>query len=197
MDLFTKRPQSKTHFLHFFWLYVFAFLFAPVRQTKAYTKDTLLWLTPIGLNAPYIVQCFAGKNTPLKDKLFYKGDTLDAVWNHSLNLINVLTLVPELPFQHLLLATGTFIGVQTLTYTLFDSYGVSLIWSGLGGMILQRLTIQKEIKWYLILATLLNTASLAYYAHKLPMVSTGAHLGGIALGFGFSFLLPYKKSGVS
>ncbi|WP_342265627.1 hypothetical protein [Cardinium endosymbiont of Philonthus spinipes] len=126
--------------------------------------------------------------------MLYKGDYRAALWNHTLNLINFFALSSELPAQHLFLATAILVGLQTSTYAVCQSYGVSLVWSGLTGMLCHRLCIQKQIKWHLVVAMLLSSAALGYYAYKEPAITTIAHLGGVAGGFGLSFLLPYKKS---
>lgn len=159
---------------------------------KSYNKS--LTIAAIALNLPYAVHALCSKNESIHNRLFYNGDYRAALWNHSLSLIDFAALSNELPAKHLFLTTAILIGLQTSTYVFCHSEGVSLVWSGLTGMLVHRLCIQKQVKWYLLLAMSLNSATLAYYAYSAPAITTIAHLGGVAVGFGLSFLLPYKKS---
>ncbi|WP_419241750.1 hypothetical protein [Cardinium endosymbiont of Nabis limbatus] len=174
----------------------FIFVFAPSMQAATAIKscDKPLTIAAIALNLPYTVYALCSKNESLCDRLFYQGAGRAALWNHSLNLINFAALSSELPAKYLFLAGGIFLGLQTSTYLFCQSYGVSLVWSGLTGMLCHRLGIQKNVKSHLLLAMLLNSITLVYYAYKAPAITTIAHLGGVAAGFSLSFLLPYKKA---
>ncbi|MEF2228543.1 MAG: hypothetical protein V3581_00635 [Candidatus Cardinium sp.] len=138
--------------------------------------------------------CSGSKETNLYNRLFYKGDHDAALWNHGLNLINLVALSRELHAKPLFLTAAILVGLQTATYVFCDAYGVSLVWSGLTGMLFHRLCMQKQMKWHLLLAILLNSATLVYYSYHAPAVTTFAHLGGVAVGFGLSFVLPYKNT---
>ncbi|MCT4696860.1 hypothetical protein [Candidatus Cardinium sp. TP] len=138
--------------------------------------------------------CSGSKETNLYNRLFYKGDHDAALWNHGLNLINLVALSRALHAKPLFLTAAILVGLQTATYVFCDAYGVSLVWSGLTGMLFHRLCMQKQMKWHLLLAILLNSATLVYYSYHAPAVTTFAHLGGVAVGFGLSFVLPYKNT---
>lgn len=159
---------------------------------RSYHKP--LTVAALALNLPYVVYWCSSKENDLYNRLSYKRDYRAALWNHGLNLIDFAALSSELPATSLFLTGAILVGLQTATYVFCDAYGVSFVWSGLTGMLCHRLCIQKQVKWNLLLAILLNSATLVYYAYNAPAVTTMAHAGGVAFGFGLSFLLPYKKT---
>ncbi|TSJ81462.1 hypothetical protein [Cardinium endosymbiont of Dermatophagoides farinae] len=159
--------------------------------------DTPLTVAAIALNLPYPVHLLCSKNESLYDRLSYRGKYQEALLNHSLNVVSFTALSSELPAKHLFLTGAILFGIQTSTHFFCKSYGVSLIWSGLTGMLFHRLCIQKQFKWHLLLALLLNSATLVYYGYNSSAQTTIAHLSGVVAGFGLSFLLPYKKSSPS
>ena len=180
----------------------FTFFCVPSIQAAPPVKsyDTPLTVAAIALNLPYPLYLLCSKNERLSYRLSYREilsdrkDYKQMLWNHSLNLIDFAALSSELPFKHLLLVGAILVGIQTSIWFFCDTHGVSLVWSGLTGMLFHRLCIQKQFKWHLFLALLLNGAALAYYGLDATNV---AHLGGVVGGFGLSFLLPYKKSSPS
>lgn len=161
-----------------------------------WSRDKQLAIAAIGINVPYACYLIRSNNATqyLKNRLFYKGNTAESLLNHSLNVVSYVALGSEIPAKYLLLTGAIFVGLQTSTYTFFDAHGVSLVWSGLTGMLLHRLCIQKEVKSHLLLATLLNSTALIYYAYKAPAITTIAHIGGVAAGIGISFCIPYKDT---
>lgn len=175
---------------------IFISVLSPSVQAATPIKsyDKALTVAAIVCNVPYVVHILGNKNESLYNRLFYQGDHRSALWNHSLNLINFAALSSELPAKYLFLTGGTLVGLQTSTYVFCKSYGVSLVWSNLTGMLLHRLWIQKGFKWHLLIAVLVNSATLVYYTYNAPGITTVAHLGGVVGGFGLSFLLPYKQS---
>lgn len=161
-----------------------------------YPRDKQLAIAAIGLNVPYVCYLIRSNNATqdLKNRLFYTGNIAESLLNHSLNVVSYVALGSEIPAKYLFLTAAIFVGLQTSTYTFFDTHGVSLVWSGLTGVLLHRLCIQKEVKPHLLLATLLNSVALIYYAYQAPAITTVAHLGGVAAGIGISFCIPYKST---
>lgn len=155
---------------------------------KSYHKP--LTIAAIALNLPYAVHALCSKNESVYNRLFYNGDHRAALWNHSLNLIDFAALSSELPAKYLFLTGAILVGLQTATYVFCQSYGISLVWSGLTGMLCHRSCIQQQVKWHLLLAMLLNSVTLVYYAYNAPAITTLSHLGGVAVGFSLSVLLP-------
>lgn len=183
----------------FVFLYIMSTATHAVSNTDAAANKNYynIWaaIAAFGLNIPYTVHLLNHKHPiqDLKKRFSYKESVPETLWNHSLNITSLLALSTEVPTTSLLLTGAVLMGLQTSAYTFWETYGVSIIWSGFTGMLLHRLFIQKKIKLHSLLALLLNSVTFAYYVFKAPPITTVAHLGGVIAGISLSFWIPYKN----
>ena len=147
----------------------------------------ILPVSAIGLNIPYAIRLARSNNTSamLKKHCFYNGDNLDIGLNYSLVAVSVGCLWPELSTKNNILVNATLLGLQSTMWTFLDVKGISLVWSGLTGVILGKLYLMQDCprsKSRLLVPLVLNSLGLIYYALKAPPITTVAHGVGIAVG---------------
>ena len=155
---------------------------APEKKWYTYTLATAAVL----LNLPYMVKlATAEERKPLALLWGYPGSTQETIINHGLNVVSAACLWPDLSIGQNLAVNATLIGIQSCTYLFFPSaHGVSLIWSGLTGVMIGRLLAPTPCtKLRLMVPIVLNSIACLYYAFQAPMLTTGAHLGGMTAGF--------------
>ena len=168
----------------------------------------ILPVSAIGLNIPYAIRLARSNNTSamLKEHCFYydsyydfyydrdknlrlkinkKINNFGTVLNYSLVAVSVGCLWPELSTKNNILVNATLLGLQSTMWTFLDVKGISLVWSGLTGVILGKLYLMQDCprsKSRLLVPLVLNSLGLIYYALKAPPITTVAHGVGIAVG---------------
>ena len=157
----------------------------------------ILPTTAIVSHIPYMVYLSTVPNigSKLNDNFLYTSP-VDTCINYLLCGISIGSLMPELSVKENILVNTTLLGIQTTTYALSNVQGVSLIWSGLTGIMLGKLFWGKPCggsKRRLLLPIILNSIATTYYAYHAGQATTWAHLSGIAGGVLIGIPLFYNK----
>jgi len=145
----------------------------------------VLTTSAILFNVPYVVSVLRAKapREVIKKNFLYPSGKTETWLNYGLMFTSIACLWPELSFLQNISVNATLFGIQTCMYTAANVHGISLIWSGLTGIMIGRLLNKRDgDRVHLWIPIILNSLVLAYYAATAPPITTIAHGCGVGLG---------------